>query len=165
MEALAAIAPPIIPDMLISSSQVNVIPLPSLFPVPVAWPAIPTPMVPQTVKSSSQPAPLPERSLPRKYVPPQVLKQVLPDARLLRLLVPIAPPSPTRVEIEVTVGPSGEVVDARPTAGGKSSNAILVGAAVTAAKKWSFRPGTINGKAITAGHTIVFDFRPPTDTR
>jgi protein TonB len=61
-----------------------------------------------------------------------------------------------RVEVEITVAPSGEVESVRALSG----NPLLTTSAIAAVKKWKFTPFTENGAAAKAVIALSFDFKP-----
>jgi TonB family protein len=61
-----------------------------------------------------------------------------------------------RVVVEVTIDEQGNVSQARAIEG----NAMLHDAAVTAVKKWKFKPATKNGTPATDVQRVAFDFKP-----
>lgn len=64
--------------------------------------------------------------------------------------------APGKVKVEVLVSTAGEVVFAHVVQGRSDLN----GAAVTAARKWKFKPATFEGKPIQVSGVITFDMRP-----
>lgn len=59
------------------------------------------------------------------------------------------------VSVEVTISEKGDVVSARALAG----PALLRDAAVSAARRWKFKPSTRDGKPVTSTNTISFNFK------
>jgi outer membrane biosynthesis protein TonB len=43
-----------------------------------------------------------------------------------------------------------------------NSKGALSGAALAAARQWTFQPATLQGEKVESEHTIVFEFRPET---
>jgi len=60
-----------------------------------------------------------------------------------------------KVEIEVSIEPSGAVGSVRALTG----NVALTGAAVNAVKRWKFEPITDNGKPVPAIAVLAFTFK------
>jgi protein TonB len=60
-----------------------------------------------------------------------------------------------RVEVEVSIEPSGTVGNARALTG----NPALTGSAVNAVKRWKFQPVTSDGKPVRAITVIAFTFK------
>jgi periplasmic protein TonB len=60
-----------------------------------------------------------------------------------------------RVELSVTIDPSGMVADVQIMSG----NPILTASCVAAVKKWKFKPFQENGKAAAATTILTFDFK------
>ncbi len=90
------------------------------------------------------------------YVPPRPLKEVLPN---VQILPPGIMASVSEVEVNVEVDKKGHVLRARIVpAHGKIAPAIE-GAALDAAKRWTFEPAKLHGKIIPSAHTIVFQFQ------
>jgi TonB family protein len=65
-----------------------------------------------------------------------------------------------RVEVIVKVNETGHVTDARLPDGAKKVNPSLAGAAILAAKQWTFEPATLSGRAVPSEHSIIFKFQP-----
>jgi protein TonB len=61
-----------------------------------------------------------------------------------------------RVEVEVSITPTGAVEDVRILTG----NATLTGPAVNAVKRWRFEPITSGGKPVHAVAILSFSFKP-----
>ncbi|MGA9768812.1 MAG: TonB family protein [Blastocatellia bacterium] len=59
------------------------------------------------------------------------------------------------VAVEVTISEKGDVVSARALSG----PALLRDAAVSAARRWKFKPSTRDGKPVTSMSTISFNFK------
>jgi hypothetical protein len=90
------------------------------------------------------------------FAGPKVLLQVLPNTRSLSAgLVSQV----TRVEVEVRIDRAGHVKAAH-VINTESVKSALAGAAVSAAKQWTFQPATLRGEKVESDHTIVFEFRP-----
>jgi periplasmic protein TonB len=60
-----------------------------------------------------------------------------------------------RVIIEATIGPSGDVLDAKVL----RSIPLLDAAALDAVRKWRFTPTLLNGKAVAVVMTVTVDFK------
>lgn len=91
----------------------------------------------QDVQSASMGAPMPTAARPAAY-PPLALGY-------------------GTVLVEVTIDDAGVVTDARIV----MSSPGFDGAALEAARSWSFRPGHENGRAVTAQAYLVFAFQQP----
>ena len=117
--------------------------------------ALPAPPPPE------QPVPVPLAETPADaktlaFVGPKVLLQVLPNTRSLSQGVVS---HVTRVEVEVTIDQAGHVKAAH-VVNPEVVKSALAGAAVSAAKQWTFQPATLRGEKVESDHTIVFEFRP-----
>jgi TonB-like protein len=126
-------------------------------PIPTAW-SVGAPRVATRSNPTVSPSPqAPVRSKAPVYVPPRPIKRVIPDTSLLR----VTPQYQfTQIEIEVRIDPAGHVVGARPVSGQKQGTALLIDSALAAARKWTFEPAIMNGKAIPVDYSIVFAFHP-----
>jgi protein TonB len=60
-----------------------------------------------------------------------------------------------RVEVEVSISPSGTVEEAKILTG----NPALTGAASNAVRRWKFEPFTSDGKPVRATAIIAFNFK------
>jgi protein TonB len=60
-----------------------------------------------------------------------------------------------RIELEVTIAATGSVEAVKPLTG----NPLLMESAMTAVKKWRFRPFLENGAATSAVTTLTFEFK------
>jgi len=86
------------------------------------------------------------------------------DARqaLLKKVEPIYPTMARqmriagRVTVEASIDAEGKVEDCKPLTG----NPLLTGAAVSAVKKWTFKPFTTDGKPTKAVTQLTFSFVP-----
>jgi hypothetical protein len=126
-------------------------------PIPSAWSAG-APRVakrPNTIVFPSSQAPV-LSSAPR-YTPPRPIKRVIPDTSPLRI-TPLY--QLTQIEIQVRIDSAGQVVGACPVSEKKKGPALLTDSALAAARKWTFEPATMNGKAIPVDYSIVFAFHP-----
>jgi hypothetical protein len=115
--------------------------------------------LPSSVPPVNTPAPAiqPQRTVPGSYHAPRPLRQVLPNTTLLAQGV-LAMAG--RVEVIVKVNETGHVTDARLPDGAKKVNPSLAGAAILAAKQWTFEPATLSGRAVPSEHSIIFKFQP-----
>ncbi len=59
------------------------------------------------------------------------------------------------VMVEVTISEKGDVVSARAMSG----PSLLRDAAVSAARRWKFKPSTRDGKPVSSVSTISFNFK------
>lgn len=131
--------------------------------LPSPPPRLKAPLSPQsrTVAQERAPAPEPASAMPTAahntaaYVPPQPVRKVMPDSKLVRYALASQTGS---VEVQVTINESGHVTDARPVHNGTKSSGLLANAAVTAARQWTFRPATLHGRPVAAEHLIIFNF-------
>jgi TonB family protein len=91
------------------------------------------------------------------FVAPRPLLQVMPNTRSLSpgLITQV-----TRVEVEVRIDDAGHVASARVLNDVGAAKGALSGAAVSAARQWTFQPATLRGEKVESQHTIVFEFRP-----
>ena len=67
--------------------------------------------------------------------------------------------SPRLIEVTVSIDETGKVVKAE-AAPQNHSDPLLVGAALEAARRWKFRPATINSKPIASEMIVKFNFAP-----
>jgi protein TonB len=113
-------------------------------PAPVP-PAVASPQIPKTPAQSAQAAAQPavaiQQALPRF---PEPLKNMLNK--------------PSAVEVAVNIDVEGKVVKAEAT--GSDAHVLLKQAAVDAARKWRFRPATVNGKPVPSNAVLKFNFTP-----
>jgi protein TonB len=65
---------------------------------------------------------------------------------------------PSAVEVAVNIDVEGKVVKAEAT--GSDAHVLLKQAAVDAARKWRFRPATVNGKPVPSNAVLKFNFTP-----
>jgi TonB family protein len=87
------------------------------------------------------------------FVAPRPLIQVTPNI----LSIPSGTiPTRTRVAVQVEIDPAGHVTSARVVDSGV--NPAVSGAAVAAARKWTFDPASSNGRHVNSEHTIMFEF-------
>ena len=91
------------------------------------------------------------------YMPPQPLEKVMPD---MRSLSGLTIDRNIQVTVHVTVDLTGRVVEADLSAVDFNTSSALVQAAIAAARQWTFQPATLDGKATSAEHIIVFKFHP-----
>jgi TonB family protein len=120
--------------------------------------------------SATQNAPLPQQTTspaqrasgttfggitPRDFVPPRPIRQVLPD---ISLFPPVFLASSPHVEVTVKVDKNGHVTEAHAVTSRKKVKEALVGAALVAAKQWSFEPAKLGGQPVDSEHTIIFEF-------
>jgi protein TonB len=59
------------------------------------------------------------------------------------------------VEVRVTIGPDGRVLDAKALSGPEELHAC----AVDYARAWEFEPAAVNGKPVTARFKLTMPFR------
>jgi TonB family protein len=91
------------------------------------------------------------------FVPPKPLSQVMPDTRSL---APGLISQATRVEVAVRIDNAGHVLSAHVLNENGNTKGALSGAAIAAARQWTFQPATLQGEKVESEHTIVFEFRP-----
>jgi Gram-negative bacterial TonB protein C-terminal len=96
----------------------------------------------------------PPESVAFSYSPPQPLRQVKPNPK------PWIIASTLEIEVEVQVDKSGHVEIARLVRQDGKAPAGLVGAALAAARQWTFKPAKLQGKTVESTDRIVFRFRP-----
>jgi protein TonB len=133
--------------------------VPSSLPVSSPLAALPA----SGTQAPPPPAPAPEpvkteqRPSSATYLQPSPVRQVPPTVapQILRTLVN----KDTLVEVRVYVSASGKVTRAEVASG--STHSFLTNAAIDAARKWTFAPARVDGKAVDGEAKIVFLFRPP----
>jgi hypothetical protein len=106
------------------------------------------PVLAAPVESSSAPAsgtPVRVRSVVARRVPPEVLRSALETIH-----------GTVRVEVRVTAGTGGKVVQAVFTEHGPSG--YFADAAMKAARQWVFRPAEVNGRAVQSVWLLQFGF-------
>jgi TonB family protein len=91
----------------------------------------------------------------KDIVPPEPLMRPAPD---MRMLEPGLINGPVHVRVQVNINADGHVTAAHLVAGGQKIRPTLAGAAVTAAKQWTFRPATMHGQRVPSEHVIDFEF-------
>lgn len=91
------------------------------------------------------------------FVPPKPLSQVMPNTRSL---APGVISQATRVEVAVRIDNAGNVLSAHVLNENGNGKGALSGAAIAAARQWTFQPATLQGEKVESEHTIVFEFRP-----
>ena len=128
-------------------------------PLPSASaPSLPAPTVAPAAVSSTSPTPVAVApTVSGKIALPVPIQRVAPS---IPRNIPFSPP-PT-VSIRVMVDSSGsvqsaEVISFAPK--GAFGEALVKTAALDAARKWTFRPGQLNGKNVAAEYTIDFKFQ------
>ncbi len=89
------------------------------------------------------------------FVPARPIREVLPDSRIVSESALQTNP---QIELTVLVDKEGRVRSARVVNKGKNISQNLIGAAIAAAKQWTFQPATLHGRSIATDHTIVFQF-------
>jgi TonB family protein len=113
--------------------------------------------------SKSLPGPGQTQSPDPGYAPPVAVKRATP------LLTPEVKRgleglhgSHLRLSVQVTVDTSGNVQNAQVLASGRNSVSVdkwIRSAALDAARRWKFRPGTLHGKVVPGDVTIEFNFQ------
>ena len=129
-------------------------------PLPAApAPSLPPPTVAPAAASNTSPAPAAAApTFSGNAVLPVPVQRVTPA---LPRNIPTAG-SPRTVSVRVMVDSSGSVQNAEvisSTPKGAFGEAVVKTAALDAAKKWTFRPGQLNGKNVAAEYTIDFKFQ------
>ncbi|MGH7973478.1 MAG: TonB family protein [Limisphaerales bacterium] len=122
------------------------------------------PVAPPTVAAASSTSPTPVavvRTAPGNIVLPVPVQRAAP---FLPRNIPAGTTagSPRSVSIRVMVDSSGSVQNAEvisSTPKGAFGEAVVKTAALDAARKWTFRPGQLNGKNVAAEYTIDFKFQ------
>lgn len=114
------------------------------------------PAVKSQLPSTAPPTNALPNALPSDFVPARAVLQVLPDTRAISAAVLQAY---RQVEVMVHVDASGHVKTAHIITQNKKVAESLAGAAIVAARRWTFQPATLHGRAIESDHTIVFQFR------
>ncbi len=114
---------------------------------------------PQPESPAAQPAlgTSPANFSARDFVAPRPIRQVLPDTTLFP---PVFLATSPQIEVTVKVDKNGRVTEAHAVGSRKKVKEALIGAAVVAAKQWSFEPAKLRGRAVASEHTIIFQFRP-----
>lgn len=123
-------------------------------------PPVSTPPSATMTRSSAGPAPdiMPDGKTLSLFKPARPLRQVMPNAAVLRTL---AIYKPTQVTIRVTIDPTGHVTKTELMPGEAKLSSGLPAAALAAAREWRFEPATLRGIPIESQHSIVFAFQPP----
>lgn len=101
---------------------------------------------------SSTPNPVPAATVPR-YVPPRPLTTVTPN---LAMFGGSQLAGVKEIQVEVDIDASGRVTAARAVNKDQNVSWVVAAAVIAAAKKWTFEPAKISGRAVPAKHTIVF---------
>ena len=101
----------------------------------------------------TRPTMLPPGDVAPIYVPPRPLRQVLPNPK------PWIIASALEIEVEVKLDKDGHVETARLL---KHANVPLnlAGAALAAAKQWTFKPAMLRTMRVESDYIIVFQIRP-----
>ncbi len=98
----------------------------------------------------------PDPSAASIYIPPRPIQKSVPNTRFLGASIN---DDVLQVEVQVRIDASGHVTEAHALQNGKKISSLLTGAAVAAAKRWTFEPAIFRGRPVSADHTIVFEFR------
>jgi TonB family protein len=99
---------------------------------------------------------------PPKPAPPRVSKSVTAGNALTKV-APIFPPiaktmnASGAVQVAITIDENGLVIEAKAISG----HPALRSAAEDAARKWVFRPASLDGKPIRQQDVLTFNFNPP----
>jgi TonB family protein len=102
-----------------------------------------------------------EMSPPSKPAPPRVSKSVTAGNALTKV-TPIFPPiakmmnASGAVQVAITIDENGLVIEAKAISG----HPALRSAAEDAARKWVFRPASLDGKPIRQQDVLTFNFNP-----
>ena len=106
-----------------------------------------------TVEATDEPPPIPS--------PPKVSKVVASYAltKAAAIYPPIAKQMKASgaVQVEITIDENGRVIEAKAISG----HPALRSAAEEAAKKWVFRPASLDGKPMRQQDVLTFSFNPP----
>lgn len=124
-------------------------------PIPAAWSAGAPRVATRSNTAIFPTSQAPVRPRAPVYAPPHPVKRVIPDTSLLGV-TPLY--QSTQIEIQVRIDSAGHVVGARSVSDQKKDTALLTESALAAARKWTFEPATMNGKAIPVDYSIVFAF-------
>ena len=128
---------------------------PAVVPTPETSRVASTPPSRETfLPSASAPAPVPSAVPAVAY--PTPLRQVQPSLSGVHWTVG----ETTSIAVLVSVNPRGEVTDARPELASKGKSMFLEGLCLNAARRWTFKPATINGKPVDGKYRIEFVFKP-----
>jgi hypothetical protein len=114
----------------------------------------PSPVEAGLNSAQTRPTTLPAGSTAPAFAPPHPLRQVVPN-QIPRIIT-----SALDVEVEVKLDRNGHVETARLLKQAADVPLYLTGAALTAAKQWTFRPATLGGIPVESNFTIVFRIRP-----
>ena len=87
------------------------------------------------------------------YTPPRALKRTMPRPPWRWAIE-----NPTDISVSLRIDETGRVLDAQAARNGFKDDRMLARLAVEAAKDWTFEPATVQGKRVSAEHTIVFHF-------
>jgi hypothetical protein len=103
----------------------------------------------------------PDRSdvAPQPTVPAKPLREFSPvvSARMRRSLKSEVP-----IDVKVKIDATGKVVDATPATKGRGLQKYLATQAVSAARRWQFRPARVDSKDVASERIIRFRFRAST---
>jgi hypothetical protein len=136
-------------------------------PEAIRQPQATSPPGPQSASAATTAVSTAETSLPDKAATPpgasagsavsypSPLRQVQPS-----LATRWTVGAPTAIAVLVSVDPKGLVTDARPELASKGKSLFLEGLCLNAARQWTFKPATINGKPVAGKYRIEFVFRP-----
>ncbi len=113
-----------------------------------------TPPLKSTITPASRSTPDP--SATSIYIPPRPIHKILPNTKFSGLAINY---DDLEIQVQVSIDRSGHVTEAHWLQNGKKISSLLTGAAVAAAKQWIFEPAILRGTAVSADHTIVFEFR------
>jgi periplasmic protein TonB len=101
------------------------------------------------------PPPVPEPSAPLRVggdiTPPKKIYDVAPIYPVMAQIARVS----GFVIIEATIGPTGEMLDAKVLRG----NPLLDAAALDAVRRWRFTPTLLNGKPVAVVMTVTVDFK------
>jgi periplasmic protein TonB len=158
-----------------TKSDVNIQPPPELIAAappsqvgfPLEVPPVPKPAAkdngasaPLSPATSSQRAarPVPALPSPQAATPPEPLTKVSPVmTEAVRAIVQNQ--DPMTVNVIVSVGTDGQVLDARVDPQSSVKNPFLSASALNAARRWRFKPATRDGHSLPSEYRIEFVFR------
>jgi TonB family protein len=132
-------------------------------PVQDAYPLSLPSNLPPAAEDLGQPPPPPAAPIPSLLpLEPEIVSEKELQSRAITRVKPVYPQNAKKmnatgtVEVEITVSEEGIVVEAKAISG----HLALRSAAVEAARKWVFKPATLNGAQIRTKSVLTFIFAP-----